>query len=312
MASSPRSWRHHSGQARRVFAGLLVALAGVAVFVWSVSRDPDPASGAGVGESALDLVSQVPLAEREDEDVRSLPPELPGHDAGRTFYVGNGAAGEGDGSGARPWTNLQAALCRLRPGDRLAIISGTYEAPLSIDGECLDGAPARPILVVGAGEVTLVGPDTREPIDRPTLTIARSHWRFRGLKIEPQWTRPGILVAPGTTDVALAGLHVLKGIGDGIRIAHGANDVSIEDVHLHHLGTLRGAQRDFRDPATAGILIAPGTSGIRISGAEIHHLEGDAIKVLAPEEYEGASGLPEARGVVIEGVVSDALFGEWN
>lgn len=297
----------------RVLAGLLVFLAGLAVFIWSVSRNPDPDATGDPGSRDLRVVSQVPVAERDGESAEGpLRPELPPHESGRTFFVAKDVAGDGDGSRARPWTDLQYALCRLRPGDRLAITSGVYRAPFSIDGDCADGSPDRPIEVIAAGEVMLVGPDTREPIDRPTLTIARSHWRFRDLQIEPQWTRPGILVAAGTVDVKLRDLHMLKGIGDGIRIAHRASDIAIENIHLHHLGTLRGARRNFRDPDTAGVMIAPGTSRIRVSGAEIHHMEGDGIRVLAPDEYEAESGLPAARDVALEKVASRTLFGDWD
>lgn len=311
MAGRGQGSPDRSGGSVRVLAGVLVVLAGLAVFLWGVYRNPEPASTGDAAPGGLKVVSQVPVAGSEaDRDAR--PPELPDHEAGPTYYVDQAAAEQGTGSWNRPWADLQQSLCRLRPGDRLAIVSGTYEAPVAVAGDCVDGSPRQPIVVVAAGEVTLRGPDTRRPVDRPTLTLARSHWRIRGLKIEPQWSRPGILVSSGTVDVELSDLHMLKGIGDGVRVAHGAGDITIANAHLHHLGTLRGAQRNFRDPDTAAILIAPGTTRITVSGVVIHHMEGDAVQIVSPDRYEAQAGLPEARDVVVENVASRMLFGEWD
>lgn len=62
----------------RVLAGLLVFLAGLAVFIWSVSRNPDPDATGDPGSRDLRVVSQVPVAERDDESAEGpLRPELP-------------------------------------------------------------------------------------------------------------------------------------------------------------------------------------------------------------------------------------------
>jgi len=296
----------------RLFAGTVVIAAGVAVFAWSLRSGPEPV--AAPAANALSVVSRVPVGTQDSGLLGPIPQlELPEHNSrGRTLQVKGDHPTSGSGKPGDPWNDLQQALCRLQPGDRLLIWPGNYATPIAIDGDCIDGTPERPIEVVAAAGARIIGPDIREPMDRPAMRVARSHWHFYNLEIEPQWTRPGVRLAPAVADIRLVGLHILKGIGSGVEISHGASEITISGGHLHHLGTLRGTRRDFRDPNTAGVVVAPGTSGIVISLTDIHHMEGAAVRVFDPDEYLQAPGLPAADGVVVEGVTSRALLGEWD
>jgi hypothetical protein len=315
MTAGARDGAARRARRLRTFAGGLVIAAGAGVFFWGVGQQTQREAAPDAERADVRVVSRVPV---EDDDgaaqaVSAADFHGPAHaPRGRTWYVSADHPERGSGDRDDPWNDLQFALCELGPGDRLLIAPGTYPGTVAIDGDCSHGTPNRPIEVVAAPGASIVGPDTREPIDRATVHVARSHWHLYELEVEPQWTRPGVRLAPGVTGIRLVGFHVLKGIGSGIEIAHAVSDVVVDGGHLHHLGTLRGTQRDFRDPETAGVLIAPGTAAITVADVEIHHLEGDAVRVVAPEAYRAESGLPEARDVTVRGISGRALFGEWD
>src|SRR5262245_16206250 len=87
-----------------------------------------------------------------------LPPPL------RTFYAMPSVAEEGDGSEARPWKDLQAALCALSPGDRLIVKPGVFLGSFEVSGPCRDGTEEAPIQVVMKGAIL------RPSSERPALT----------------------------------------------------------------------------------------------------------------------------------------------
>ncbi|MGH9442518.1 MAG: hypothetical protein ACRD16_09605, partial [Thermoanaerobaculia bacterium] len=59
-------------------------------------------------------------------DVARYKPAVP--KPTRTLFV-KASKDNGDGSEKNPWNDLQAALCELRPGDRLRVGAGTYTGP---------------------------------------------------------------------------------------------------------------------------------------------------------------------------------------
>jgi hypothetical protein len=86
--------------------------------------------------------------------------------AQRTFFAAADAAAEGDGSETKPWKDVQKALCRLRPGDRLVMQPGVYSGRIVIAEGCADGSPGAPIQVFGQeaflhGGVAALGPGAR-------------------------------------------------------------------------------------------------------------------------------------------------------
>src|SRR3954471_23278546 len=72
----------------------------------------------------------------------------------RTFFVVPGS-GPGDGTEASPWHDLQAALSRLTPGDRLRVRGGAYKSGIAIGPGCTDGLERDPIQVIFDGKASL-------------------------------------------------------------------------------------------------------------------------------------------------------------
>lgn len=239
---------------------------------------------------------------------------MPPHPAiGRTVHVRSEWPRRGSGTQEDPYRDLQPTLCSLAPGDRLIIWPGRYLGPITIDGDCVDGTMERPIEVVLASGALFFGEEgVEEPIDTPLLEVKRSSWHFIELELEPHWMRPAMLIGPNVSDIQVIGAHILKGVGHGIQIADGVSNVLVEDSHLHHLGTLRGAKRNFRDPRAAGVSVAASATDVRLNALVLHHLEGEAIWVWSTGDRQATEAELQARNISQSMIDASALQGRWD
>lgn len=220
------------------------------------------------------------LSEHPEE--LKLPPAK-----GRTLWVYGGAAAGGDGSEARPWKDLQAALRQLRAGDRLVVKIGKYVGPFSIDESCADAPPDNPIEVHTKVDAVL-----RASGDAPVLTVKRRGWTFHGLDIEPGRGGGPALVIDGGKDLRFSHGHFHDGWGDGVWIQPGSERVTFETTHIHIFGPRGGPPAGRR--TVIGVRVAPGTSGIAFVGSNLHNIGGPPVKVLTPSEFGDTKLVPAA------------------
>lgn len=239
---------------------------------------------------------------------------LPPHEAlGRTIHVRGDWPNEGSGQQANPYQDLAYALCTLRPGDRLIVWPGRYDGPIEIGEGCSDGTPERPIELVMASGALFFGVEGLEsPVDTPLLNVNRSYWHFYELELEPHWMRPTMRISADNTGIKIVGAHMLKGVGHGVEIQDGVSHVSITAAHMHHLGTLRGTQRDFRDPASAGVAISATASDILLEGLVMHHMEGSPVRALNPDGTPASVEVLAARGIRVGAISTSAMGGQWD
>lgn len=67
---------------------------------------------------------------------------------GRVLHVSAGADAGGNGSKARPFASINAALAEAKAGDTVAVGKGTYRSPVTT---VRAGKPGKPIRIVGSG-----------------------------------------------------------------------------------------------------------------------------------------------------------------
>lgn len=223
----------------------------------------------------------------------------------RQLFVSNRAPSEGDGTEARPWKDLQSALRKLQPGDRLVILPGNYAGSWAIDASCAAGSKEQPI-EVHAKVNAVLKPDG----NLPPLRVSQKGWTLIGLEIVPgKSTGPALEIA-GAQDLLISHAHLHDGRGDGVRIEPGSERITIEKSHIHIFGA-RGGPAARRAEVT-GLRIAPGTRDVVVRSSKIHNIAGPPVKVLTPEEY-GAPGTPRlaaATGINLEGLEQEANWPE--
>jgi hypothetical protein len=197
-------------------------------------------------------------------------------DARRLRYVSATAAGPGDGSFERPWRDLQDALCRLEPGDRLVVSADVYEGSFRVGGPCRSGTEQLPIQVfarhaflkpAGSGDV---------------LTIERAHWQFWELQIALLDSDVAGLVVSGTEahDIAVDQTHIYEGNGPAVRVAAGSSRVTFSNCHIHQ---------------SRGVRIESGASEIVLVNNHIHHNRSASVAI------GGGRGLEPARDLKLVG-----------
>jgi hypothetical protein len=205
----------------------------------------------------------------------------------RVFYASAEAVAEGDGSEAKPWKDLQAALCRLKPGDQLVLAAGSYRGSFVIGGTCSDGTAEAPIHLTTRGGM-LQQPTSKEYV----LKIEKSHWYVEGPQmVLNELPVNAVVVGSGAHDVVLERLHVFEGKGSGVVIGQGTSNITISNSHIHHFNG--------EPPAlSAGIVIHPGTSGLRLIRNHLHHNRGGSIRTIgAPAK--GESGREQVENLQI-------------
>lgn len=224
----------------------------------------------------------------------------------RIVYVSSGAREEGDGSRAKPWMNLAAALTQLIPGDRLVMLPGRYRGPLVIGETCKDGTSEAPIQVFAEVDGVLHGRKAE-----PALEVRRAHWVFEGFEIIPgDGGGAGFATyGPGAHDITLHKSHLHNGFGDGVFIGPHSQRVTVANSHIHQFGPRGGGKKKAKRNGAGGVgvRIAPGTREISVISNQIHHNRGEHVDVMTPQampkDREGKTLLP-AEQIKVDGNVS--------
>lgn len=206
-----------------------------------------------------------PFPEMEERPARFAEPR-------RLFYVSADAKVEGDGSEARPWKELQPALCRLEPGDRLVLLPGVYAGAVRIGESCKPGRADAPIQVFGEEAFFHAAEGAY------ALTVSRPFWHFSHMQM--------VLDRPGASGLAVLGEeahdivfdrgHVYEGEGTGMLLGAGSARVAISNSHIHQTG---------------GIRIEAGARDVTLSSNKIHHNFGAALRILPGKDGAQAQNL---------------------
>ncbi|HYR29379.1 MAG TPA: right-handed parallel beta-helix repeat-containing protein [Thermoanaerobaculia bacterium] len=219
----------------------------------------------------------APFPERANYDPRFGAPK-------RTFYVDSEAEAPGDGSARKPWTELQAALCRLGPGDRLVVAPRRYAGTFKISGACRDGMPGAPIQLF-AQDAFLV-PDGNGDV----LTLERAHWQLWHVQIAlGHSTGSGLVLrGAGAHHVDVDHAHISEGSAAAVRVAAGASDVVVSNSHIHHGGGIaveastrvKLVNNHIHHNRTAGVTLREARDA-DLTGNRIHNDAGPAVDVAA-------------------------------
>ncbi len=170
----------------------------------------------------------------------------------RTFYVNPDSKTPGDGTLEHPWIDLQDALCRLEPGDRLVLAAAIYAGSFRVAGPCRSGTADAPIQIfarhaflkpAGLGDV---------------LTVERAHWQFWEVQIALLDSEAAgfVAISPEAHDIAVDQSHIYEGKGAAVRLGPEVSDVVISNCHIHQ---------------SNGIRIEAGTTRITLVNNHIHH-----------------------------------------
>ncbi|MGH9443468.1 MAG: right-handed parallel beta-helix repeat-containing protein [Thermoanaerobaculia bacterium] len=181
-------------------------------------------------------------------------------DPRRTFYVSVESPAGGDGSEKRPWKDLQFALTRLQPGDRLVVIPGIYEGPFTIGKDCRDGTKEAPIQVY-ADDAFL-----KSSSGADVLTVERPFWQFWEVQIALLHSRGSGFVTkgPAAHDIAVDQSHIYEGEGPAVRFEAGSSRITLSSCHIHQ---------------GRGVEIDTGTRDITIVADHIHHNSGTSLTI---------------------------------
>jgi len=213
------------------------------------------------------------------------------------YVIPAGRVSEGDGTAEAPWSGLQFALERLKPGDRLIVIGGDYQGPFAIGSASQDGTPDNPITIVFNSNALLTGVPEGEICESAVLTVGRSHWMFQGITITPQFCDAGMRFVDRVDGSVVESPHIFGGVGSGIVVADTATNIQIVEPHLHHLGSLEGKDKEAKrrdrlmrdedqlEASNTAAIWAP-ESGVTVSGGKIHNHFGPIVVLV------DAAGLP--------------------
>ncbi len=210
-----------------------------------------------------------PFPEIEESPARFAEPR-------RVFYVSADAKVEGDGSETRPWKELQAALCRLEPGDRLVLLPGLYSGAVRIGESCKPGRADAPIQVFGEEAFFHAAEGAF------ALTVSRPFWHFYHMQMVLD--RPGAkgfaVLGEDAHDIVFDRGHVYEGAGVAILLGSGSARVSISNSHVHQSG---------------GIRIEAGARDVELHHNKIHHNLDAALRIVPGNAGKIAQNLTFAR-----------------
>ncbi|HEY4228890.1 MAG TPA: right-handed parallel beta-helix repeat-containing protein, partial [Thermoanaerobaculia bacterium] len=210
----------------------------------------------------------------------------------RTLYV-SARAKDGDGSKARPWGDLQAALREVEPGDQLRVGPGDYAGPLRIDERCREGLGRQTIQVVFDGKAKVSpGGDVGEAV----LTIARPYWHLTGIYVAlDQSASPGISIDGSAHDVTLDGARVSGGSAPSVVIGAETVRVRIGNARISK------SRLDKANPDAVGILVSAGARDALLANNRMSENPGGSIRVRAP----GPGGKPAGGLQVVGNTIRD-------
>jgi hypothetical protein len=204
------------------------------------------------GEPAI-LLDGAPFPEKKLYD-----PRFP--EARRLRYVSADASTPGDGTAEHPWKDLQEALRRLVPGDRLVVAAGIYAGAFRIGPDCRDGTAEAPIQVFTRHAfLKSSGPGA-------VLTVERAHWQFWEMQIALLDSESAGFVASGAGahDLALDQSHIYEGKGPAVVLAAGSSRITLSHCHIHQ---------------SNGVRIEAGTSDITLVNNHMHHNRAGSVSI---------------------------------
>lgn len=197
------------------------------------------------------------------------------------LYVSPTTANNGDGSENNPWNDLQSALCKLNPGDRLILMPGTYSGRFDISEEngCQDGAEQYPIQLVGSQGAVIDG----------GLRLRRSFWQFVQVEItsanDPKIFAFLIQGQSNVEGILLDQMNIHHGARGGIRVERGSKNVTISNSHIYNFRKIESGELDDAhgiDVMADGKGQHKGAMNILIKNNHIHHNSGDSIQIWGP------------------------------
>ncbi len=303
----------------RILPSVLAILGGTLVAAAALLLLPIFRRGDGSAEKAVasetDASTSDPEAPPRARDARPMPapvvlegrpfprpmePAAALPEPRRSVFVSPEAAPGGDGTRMRPWRDLQAALEALGPGDRLVLLPGSYDGPITVGEACRDGAEGSPVQVVAEDGAVL-----RAHGDGAVLTVARGFWSFRGIVIEPgrSTSFSGVHLAPAARDVVFDLGRLRGGKGPGIGIASGAQRITISRCDIS--GFWRGGAK-----VSHGILVNARVHELTVAGNAIHNNQGCGIFVAGPRgKGKGMASFIEKLAIIGNTFHGDGMHG---
>lgn len=261
---------------RRLLAGAAAGLCAWLSVSPSRAQQPPPLRGS---PSDRRIDQAVLLDGKPFPAVRAPSLRLP--EAKRTFFVAPGKEA-GNGTEGSPWTDLQAALRRLAPGDRLRVRTGAYRGPLEIGDSCRDGSERQPIQLVFDGKATV---EPGEGKDAGALILSRAHWLVVGLYATLGGSAaPGVLVkGRGAHDVRLEGTRLADGVGPSIRVDGDAARVAISGAYVSKTNLKTAG------PGSCAVEVLGGAREVSLESGHFSNNPAGSIRVRAPEARRNAA-----------------------
>ena len=260
----------------RLRAAAALALAAVALAPGQPGKGKGPAS---TKPSSLLTLPPTLLDGRPFPQVSPYsPPQAP---ARRSLFVNAGGA-EGDGSEALPFNDLQKALCRLGPGDRLRVGPGTYPGPLVIGPDCQDGTESNPIQVAFDARSVVRGSGGGSA----ALSVRRAFWRMERLTVDAgEEEASGVLI--GSAHVAMDRVRITGGRGPGLVVEGTASYVTISNARIDKERVRQAGASSY------GIQVAAGARDVLVTNSRLHHNPGGSIRV-----EDGRPGVEPAQSLI--------------
>lgn len=223
-------------------------------------------------------------------------------------YVSQKSSG-GDGSQATPWSDLQAAMCALEPGDTLMVLEGDY-GPVAVDEDCAAGTQERPIKIYFSRLSKFRTPAEERAM---LLELRQPHWAIYGLEAHLAGQQTGVRIGPGVKGIHLEALKIHGGNAQGVRIGFGASDIRVHRSHIHHIGiNAQGTAAELDGVGmSAAVMLEPGARNVSITESKFHHIGHAPIYAIRASEMPGMIGLSDPEFFVDEATRSPSEEDAW-
>ena len=150
---------------------------------------------------------------------------------GSTFYVAKSGSNSNPGTRERPWRTIQAAVNRLRPGQRALVRAGVYREDVEMRRS---GRRSAPITVAGyPGERPVLRSSGGHPLE---VGSGGRYFRFRGFVVEGHPGTSGGNIDVYGSHIEIVGNIVRGGRDQGIYTAEESRHVRILRNRIHHNG----------------------------------------------------------------------------
>jgi Ca2+-binding RTX toxin-like protein len=211
----------------------------------------------------------------------------------RVIHVSAGAAAGGDGSAARPYATIQAAVSAATPGTAIHVHAGTYVENVKIPHQA-SGTESAPIWLVSAD-----GPQAAKIIganaDKPVIqALGVDNYVIKNFAISGgydgvQFSQSGTNYTNLVSNVVIQGNVITGAAHDGVKVGQATNvqilDNRITDVVSEEGIDVVGSQNVVIahnevarvGSSTAAIFAKGGSSNVDIYGNYVHDVKGDGI-----------------------------------